>query len=364
MSGTNLKLSTLFGLFTFVAASLYTVAAPLPQTHSITDLAGHTINIPSEPRHIACLEVLCYQKIFVLGENKKISQMVTTNAPWMETINLTVKTIPKVLNGDANIEDLLSRKTDLIFYRYNPEQVAALYARAGIPALYSQPLTKPNETVDEFLAGQRQALRLFADALNTQQARNKTEDWIKYHDQKVAWIRARLHNLPASQRLRTYYLRGPDALSTQGRGSNTFWYGELAGADMIVKRMGTLQGKGSVTMEAMVSWDPQVIFVGRQYPISLVTEDPRWKAISAVKNNRIYPLPDGVFFWDGGLEGVLLMEYEAKTLYPDRFQDLDLNNEIREFYHRFYRYEMSDTELKKILSGESPAGTRINLMNN
>ncbi|WP_316675628.1 ABC transporter substrate-binding protein [uncultured Tolumonas sp.] len=331
--------------------------------HTITDLAGHKISVPNQPNHIACLEVLCYQKLFMLGESPRISQMVMTNAPWMEITNPAVKKIPKVI-GEANIEELLARKTELIFYRYNAEQVAAMYARAGIPALYSQPLTKQSETAEEFLEGQRQAIRLFANALNTQQAHEKAEAWIKYHDDKVAFVKSSLSNLPTKEKLRVYYLRGPDALSTQGRGSNTFWYGELAGADMVTKRQGAMMGKGAITMEDMIRLDPQVIFVGRQYPVSLVTTDPRWQQISAVKHHRVYAMPDGVFFWDGGLEGVLLMEYEAKTLYPKLFNDLDLKTEFRDFYQRFYHYALSDAESEKLLSGVSPAGTRINLMNN
>lgn len=351
----------------FVASILLISLSNAAETNipkrSVTDLAGHKITVPDQINHIACLEVLCYQKLFMLGESQRISQMVMTNAPWMEITNPAVKQIHKVI-GEANIEDLLARKTELIFYRYNAEQVAAIYARAGIPALYSQPLTKQSETAEEFLESQRQAIRLFANALNTTKAHERAEAWVKYHDDKVAFVKNRLRNLPTQEKLRVYYLRGPDALSTQGRGSNTFWYGELAGANMVTKRQGTMLGKGAITMEDMVRWDPQVIFVGRQYAVSLVTKDPRWQQISAVKNHRVYAMPDGVFFWDGGLEGVLLMEYEAKMLYPERFRDLDLKTEFRDFYQRFYRYTLSDAESEKLLSGVSPAGTRINLMNN
>ena len=40
---------------------------------------------------------------------------------------------------------------------------------------------------------------------------------------------------PARERLKLYYVRGPQALSTQGVGGSTFWYGELGGANMVVE---------------------------------------------------------------------------------------------------------------------------------
>ncbi|WP_295403907.1 hypothetical protein, partial [uncultured Thiocystis sp.] len=54
----------------------------------------------------------------------------------------------------------------------------------------------------------------------------------------------------------------------------------------------------------------------------------------------------------------------AKTLYPDRFPDLDLKREIRDHYARFYRYALSDSELDLMLQGKGPDGRRHNDMNN
>jgi len=42
----------------------------------------------------------------------------------------------------------------------------------------------------------------------------------------------------------------------------------------------------------------------------------------------VLPMPDGVFYWDGGPEGALLLtEFIAKLLHPDRFADLDMRAE-------------------------------------
>ena len=123
-------------------------------------------------------------------------------------------------------------------------------------------------------------------------------------------------------------MRGPSSLNTQGAGSNTLWYGKLGGANMVIENQ-PLAGRGSVSMEDLVRWNPDVILVGRQYSLDLVFKDERWAGIAAVKNGRVYATPEGVFYWDGGPEGVLLMEFVAKLLYPERFAGLDMVAEVQ-----------------------------------
>ena len=335
----------------------------LQAARRVTDLAGNSVTIPQTPAKIACLEVLCYQKLFMLGAVSRVALMYETNAPWMWITNPAVAQIPKV-QGDVSLEGLLAYHVDLIFFRYDAGQWAPRFKALALPALISQPLTSVNENVAQFIRSQHTMLRLFAAALGDPVSQQRAESWIRYHDEKVAMVQARIADVPAKARPRVYYLRGPDPLTTQGRGSNTFWYGELAGADMVAKRQGKMMVKGAISMEEMLQWDPEVIFVGRQYSPRLITDDPRWKTISAVKQHRVYLLPDGVFFWDGGIEGPLLMEFMAKRLYPSRFADLDLDAEVTDFYRRFYHFTMSRAQSQRLLAGLPPQGERQNRMNN
>jgi len=107
-----------------------------------------------------------------------------------------------------------------------------------------------------------------------------------------------------------------------------------------------------------------VVNIGRQYSAELVTKDRRWASVSAVRHGRVRELPEGVFYWDGSTEGVLYMLYVAKELYPERFTDLDLKKEIRDYYTNFYRYALSEREVNLMLQGKGPDGLRRNDMNN
>ena len=60
-------------------------------------------------------------------------------------------------------------------------------------------------------------------------------------------------------------------------------------------------------------------------------------------------------YWDYSSEGVLLLEYLAKLFHPDKFADLDMKKEIKEYYSKFYNYNLTDDEAGRILNHLPPA---------
>lgn len=331
------------------------------RTRVVTDMSGIKVTIPETVNRVACLEVLCYEKMFLLEQTDKISIMYSTNAPWMEATNPKVRCIPKFI-GDPNPEELIQRKIDIAFYRYRPEKSLARLRTLGIPGVVSQPIRPGFDTAETFQGSTKKMMHLYGEIFGGT-AKRKAEEWCAYYDEKVRYITERTVKIPKRERPKTYYLRGPGALTTQGCNSNTYWYGEMAGAEMVVKN-GKVDGKGPVSMEEIIRWNPEYIFVGRQYSTDLVLKDARWAGIRAVKEGKVFPLPDGVFYWDGSSEGVLLMEFMAKILHPKHFADLDLAREIKDYYRRFYGYRLTDGDADKILHGLSPDGSRNNSFNN
>ena len=336
------------------------LAAFPAQARMVTDMAGRRVEIPDTVSRVACLEVLCYPRMLMLGAEDRVVQMYETAAPWMRITNPKVAATPK-FTGAPNAEDLLARGTQVAFFRYTPEQTLAQLQGMGIPALLSQP-TREAETLTQYLDDSKRMVRLFGEVLGGE-AEHRAEDWCAYFDERIRFVSDRVTRVPAADRVRVYYVRGPEALSTQGRNGYATWAGIVAGARMVV-READLSGKGAVSMEDVLRWDPQVILVGRQYPLEVVTADPRWRDISAVRRGRVVPVPNGVFYWDGGPEQVLLIQFMAKLLYPDLFRDFDMAAEIKAYYARFYRAHLSDSDIAKLLDGRSPDGSRFNPANN
>ena len=113
-----------------------------------------------------------------------------------------------------------------------------------------------------------------------------------------------------------------------------------------------------VTMEEIVSADPQVIIIGSgaAAAVEQLMADEAWSGITAVKNGAVYANPSGVFAWDrySGEEALQVL-WAAKKLNPDVFEDVDMEQETKDFYQTFYGYELTDDEVSRILNGEDPA---------
>ena len=64
-------------------------------------------------------------------------------------------------------------------------------------------------------------------------------------------------------------------------------------------------------------------------------------------------MPIGISRWGhpGSIETPLAILWAAKILYPNLFKDINIRKETRQYYKRFYDYELSDKLLEQILSG-------------
>jgi iron complex transport system substrate-binding protein len=344
-----------------VATALAVLAVSLaPATaRTVVDLTGRVVTIPDHVGRVACLEVLCYQRMFMLGADDRVVMMTVTNPPWMNVINPRVQIIPKVPSVPA-IEDVLLRKADVAFFLYDTKQTLSKLESIGVPGLISQPFGSgryaryPRNATD-FAALLKRMMMLTGEVLGGEKIK-RAEEWCAYFDDRMRFVASRVQDIPPESRRKLYYVFGAKSFDAQLRRSYTYWLGTLAGANMAVR--GRADGAGMAAAEDVLAWDPDVVIVGRQRPLSIVLNDPRWRQTSAVRNKQVYPAPNGVFYWDGGPESILMMLFMAKTLYPKRFADYDFPAEVRGYYQRFYRYHLSDAELARFVRGLPPEKVR------
>jgi iron complex transport system substrate-binding protein len=113
------------------------------------------------------------------------------------------------------------------------------------------------------------------------------------------------------------------------------------------------------SMEQILLWDPDMIIIGRGSQASLyqtITNDLRWAGLRAVQEGKVFLRPDNPFSWFDGPPGpcqILGMYWMVNLLYPDQTRDLDLNSKIGEFYSDFLHYDLSTSEIDKLLSNPS-----------
>lgn len=363
MSDKNYRLVSILGVLAILALAAIAAgcttqpaATPTPApaaNRTVTDIAGRPVTLPANVTKAAALVGPSYEKILLLGATDRIALRMPMTDAWALKVDPMLKGYPTTASySDPNIEELLSRGIQVVFFWDYPQPLAKMN-EAGIPVVVTQLSTGNPSNAEDFIAFEKREVRLYGDTLGPD-AREKADEWCAYLDAKVAYVTSRTANLTDDEKPKVYYVRGPDALTTHGKNSYTQWYVEMAGGNMVSKNT-TKEGLQQVTIEQVLAWDPDVVFMGRMNNTSMIMDDPKWANVKAVKEGKVYLNPDGVFYWDYGSEGVLLMEYFAKTLHPDLFQDLDMTEEVKDYYSRFYGYSLTDDEAGRILRHMPPA---------
>ncbi|HWQ66479.1 MAG TPA: ABC transporter substrate-binding protein [Methanospirillum sp.] len=361
MNKNNYLRILLVTLLIFVTASISVGLADQTDNQSgkmitVTDLAGKTVEIPSDVKHVACISGPSLEKTYLVGGSDKIAMITpfVLGMPWAVQIIPDLKKMAvQTTELDPNIEELMKANIDLVFF-WDYDKPIEKMNEVGIPVLTTtQIVNTPNkpDTEEKFTTGFKREVALFGDVFGLE-GQKKAADYAKYFDEKVDNIVSVTSKIPQSEKPNVYYAGGVNALKTQGLNTYTNWWVEMAGGNFVSKEI--TQQKADVTVEQVAAWNPDIIMMGRINSTDVIMNDPKWQDIKAVKDNKVFICPEGVFYWDYSSEGILLLEYLAKTFHPEKFADIDMNKEIKEFYSRFYNYDLTDTEADRILSHLPP----------
>lgn len=327
-------------------------------THTVIDFAGRTVTLPDTVTKAAALVGPSYEKVFLLGEEDKFGVVppFAKKMPWAAKIIPGLDDVPSMTTFyDPSIEELMKLDVDVIFFWNYPDNIAMM-EEVGIPVVVTQLTSPENEptSIEAFEETVKDEVRLFGETLGPD-ATEKANEYCAYFDRKADRILTVTSQIPEDERVKVYYIAGDDTLTTYGKNTYTQWWIEMAGGKMVSDEIDDQAPE--VSIEQVMTWDPDYIMMGRVSSTEPVLSDPQWQPLRAVKEGHVSVCPQGVFYWDYSSEGILLMEYLAKTFYPEKFADLDMIAEIKESYSTFYHYDLTDEEAGRILGHLPPASS-------
>jgi iron complex transport system substrate-binding protein len=320
---------------------------------SVVDMAGRTVALPEKVERVACISGPSYEKVFLLGAGRKIAAKNpgASSGGWAAATNPGHKDIAVIQNPkDPNIEELLKAKVDVVFYWDYPEPLAKL-EKAGLTVVVTQVATGNPSSAAEFVEFQKREVRLFGDVLGGEAA-SKAARWCAELDERVARIAGR--TAKAKSRPSVYFIGGGSPLSVFSRNSYPQWWIEMAGGSLVSGNTPT-EMNATVSMEEVLKWNPEYVFMGRLASTAPVVEAPAWEPVRAVIEKKVFLVPDGIMFWDYGSEGMLLLSYLASKLHPELFPDIDMAAEVKDYYRSYYGFALSDDQAARILSHRAPA---------
>ena len=330
-------------------------AAAEAESRPFIDLAGRVVNLPRDPQRLATFVGPTPEKILLLGAADRLvgKNAYAVAGPWAIEVYPRFKDMALFSNPmDPNVEELIALDPDIIYYWSMPEQIGKMEA-AGLTVVVTQLTSNNPGTAKEFVEFQKKEVNVIADSIGGA-AKERARMWNSYFDQKAKLINDRVKDLKDGARKKVYFSCSDDGLECFSKNSYPQFIVELAGG-VFVARDTNEEVNTTITLEQIIAWDPDAIIMGRTGSTDGVVKDARWSEISAVKNGMVLLPPDGVMFWDYSGECVLLMQFLAKTLYPDLFKDIDMVKETMAYYKNFYGYDLSAENARNILSHLPPA---------
>jgi iron complex transport system substrate-binding protein len=347
--------NTLQGLSIATQTSGRSVTMLAKEADSV-EVASTAVAFPENPQRLAAVYGPSYELLVMLGAEEKIvvrADVQTADFPWAEKVFSRITSIPQLnqVHNAVNFEELMTYQPDVV-YTFPRQQELTQLANAKVAALAGQ----TGETLDVLLEQvDTYAQTLGADAIE------RAAEYRTYFEERVAWVRERTDTLSEEERTSVYYA-GVDVLTTYGTYSDLTEVVSIAGGRLVSEAL-EAGNRTQIDYEQLMAWNPEVIFIdhGGMNDGKTVDEiraeilgDSVYASLQAVKDNEIYLTPSGVFYWDMGIQKILLIQHMAKILHPELFEDLDMEQEVMSFYQQFFGYELTREEAGQILNRENP----------
>jgi len=312
------------------------------KTRIVVDMVGMTVEVPAEVTRVVTPYPIATNIIYTLqGQDKLVG--IDDNSPkdeWLQRIDPNVANITNVgMPWSVNIETLLSLNPDVVIGVSG--DVRTQIEDMGIPVIGLDLGSG---------ADLEAAISLIGTVINEEDNAQKLTD---YYKEQMGLITDRTSEIPVGERVRVLCI-GRDNIYTAAIGG--CYQDRMIESGGGINVAQGLTGGGwfiQVSIEQILAWNPEVILVPpyiRDGSAEAILNDPQWQDIDAVKNGRVYTIPDGVATWDAPEpESFLCPIWIAQLLYPDKFTDIDIREAIKEFYSEFYNLSITEDDVDQIL---------------
>ncbi len=322
------------------------------QSRTFIDSAGRSVELPDSIDRVLAAGPPASVLLYALAPDKMVGwvrEVTPAEAPFIAEPyrDLPVHGRLTGRGNTANLEMVLSMKPDLVL---DVGSVDATYA--SLADRVQEQTGIPYVLIDGGFARTPETLREVGDLLGVA---DRAEDLAAYSEASLARMAATVAKLPADARPRVYYGRGPDGLETGLATSINMEVLGAVGAVNVAEAAGA-GGLANVSIEQVLSWDPDVILTLDPAFQAAVASDPLWADVAAVQSGRVYrapALPFGWFDTPPGVNRVMSVAWLTSVLYPDQAGG-DLHAETRDFYELFYHVELTDAQLDALLEGAAP----------
>jgi iron complex transport system substrate-binding protein len=260
------------------------------------------------------------------------------------------------LEMNAAAEQIAPLKPDAVVMKSAmAEKLGTPLEQLGIPVVYVDLETPETFTTDITALGQ-----LFGNP-------DRAQEILKFYQTRVDQYSAATKDLTADQKPRVLLLQHTkEGEEVAFNVPPATWLQttlvELAGGEPVWAEASEKGGWTVVNFEQIAAWDPDQIYIvsygGDSHEIAeQLKADDKWSALKAVKNDQLFGFAGDFYSWDQpDPRWVLGLSWLFTKIQPDLASDVDINQELEQFYTQLYGFspDVVQEKVVPLLYGDIP----------
>ena len=317
-------------------------------TRVFTDSVGREVEVPAQIDKVALSGPMAQIVLFALCPDKLVGVSNAWSTEAEQYLDEKYFTMPEIGQlyggkGELNPETLLDSGAQIVIDVGEPkgsiaEDLDALQEQTGIPFVH---ITATTETTGD-------AYRMLGDLLNM---KDEAETLAAYCEN----IYDRTVSIAGSvEKANVLYVTGDMGQNVIAAGSYHAEILDLLTNNLAVVDEPSSKGTGNeVSMEQILTWDPDVVIFAPESIYDTVADDAAWQSVTAIKNGAYYEVPFVPYNWMGfppSVQRYLGMMWLSKVLYPDATAEYDLFSDVQEYYKLFYHCDLTQAQYDALVA--------------
>ena len=319
---------------------------------NITDMIGRAIEIPNSLNKVVATSPPMTTVVYMIAPEK----LTALNFEWTDDEKVYVPSqyqgLPNIGGWygtqDGSYEEFIASEPDIVIESIDEGGDGDLSTVNERQSKFGKiPVVAVNDTTS--VEKVDSSISFIGEIIGAQDNAKKLTD---FNDKYLDEVHKKSSQI--SDKKNVYYAEGNDGLKTNPSGSVHGQLIDLVGGNNVANSLsqGNTTSGVQVSIEQVISWNPDVIITTDADFYAKVYNDSNWQSINAVKNHEVYLSPQSPFKWFDrpvGANMIIGVPWTAKVIYPDQYKDIDMVGATKEFYSNFYHYDLSDDQAKQIL---------------
>lgn len=319
---------------------------------NITDMIGRAIEIPNSLNKVVATSPPMTTVVYMIAPEK----LTALNFEWTDDEKVYVPSqyqgLPNIGGWygtqDGSYEEFIASEPDIVIESIDEGGDGDLSTVNERQSKFGKiPVVAVNDTTS--VEKVDSSISFIGEVIGAQDNAKKLTD---FNDKYLDEVHKKSSQI--SDKKNVYYAEGNDGLKTNPSGSVHGQLIDLVGGNNVANSLsqGNTSSGVQVSIEQVISWNPDVIITTDADFYAKVYNDSNWQSINAVKNHEVYLSPQSPFKWFDrpvGANMIIGVPWTAKVIYPDQYKDIDMVGATKEFYSNFYHYDLSDDQAKQIL---------------